>query len=47
MPAGVGISEAMQRVGLHRHCFCVPERADGDELHAFVSGLGAKSSTRC
>ena len=42
MPAGVGISEAMQRDELHRHSFLVPEPADGEELHAFVIELGTK-----
>jgi len=31
-----------QRVGLHHLCFRARERADVDELHAFVNGLGAK-----
>jgi catechol 2,3-dioxygenase-like lactoylglutathione lyase family enzyme len=43
-PAGehAGAAFDQRRVGLHHLCFRARERADVDELHAFVSQLGAK-----
>jgi catechol 2,3-dioxygenase-like lactoylglutathione lyase family enzyme len=43
-PAGehVGAAFDLRRVGLHHLCFRARECADVDELHAFVSQLGAK-----
>jgi catechol 2,3-dioxygenase-like lactoylglutathione lyase family enzyme len=43
-PAGehAGAVFDQRRVGLHHLCFRARERADVDELHAFVSQLGAK-----
>ena len=37
-----GAAFDQRRVGLHHLCFRARERADVDELHAFVNGLGAK-----
>ncbi len=37
-----GAKFEQQRVGLHHLCFRARERADVDELHAFVNTLGAK-----
>ena len=37
-----GATFDQRRVGLHHLCFRARERADVDELHAFVSQLGAK-----
>jgi len=41
-PAGehAGATFDQRRVGLHHLCFRARERADVDELHAFVSQLG-------
>ncbi len=43
-PAGehAGAAFDQRRVGLHHLCFRARERADVDELRAFVSQLGAK-----
>ena len=43
-PAGehAGAAFDQRRVGLHHLCFRARERADVDELHAFVSQIGAK-----
>ena len=43
-PAGehAGAAFDQRRVGLHHLCFRARERADVDELHGFVSQLGAK-----
>jgi catechol 2,3-dioxygenase-like lactoylglutathione lyase family enzyme len=37
-----GAAFEQNRVGLHHLCFRGTERADVDEVHAFVSGLRAK-----
>jgi catechol 2,3-dioxygenase-like lactoylglutathione lyase family enzyme len=37
-----GAAFEQKRVGLHHLCFRARERADVDELHAFVTKLGAK-----
>jgi catechol 2,3-dioxygenase-like lactoylglutathione lyase family enzyme len=37
-----GAAFEQKRVGLHHLCFRARERADVDELHAFVAKLGAK-----
>ena len=37
-----GAAFDQRRVGLHHLCFRARERADVDELHGFVSKLGAK-----
>ena len=41
-PEHAGAAFDQRRVGLHHLCFRARERADVDELHAFVSKLGAK-----
>ena len=41
-PEHAGAAFDQRRVGLHHLCFRARERADVDELHAFVSQLGAK-----
>jgi catechol 2,3-dioxygenase-like lactoylglutathione lyase family enzyme len=41
-PEHLGVAFDQRRVGLHHLCFRARERADVDELHAFVSKLGAK-----
>ena len=41
-PEHEGAAFEQKRVGLHHLCFRARERADVDELHAFVSKLGAK-----
>ena len=41
-PENAGAAFDQRRVGLHHLCFRARERADVDELHAFVSQLGAK-----
>ena len=41
-PEHAGATFDQRRVGLHHLCFRARERADVDELHAFVSQLGAK-----
>jgi len=40
-PEHEGAAFEQKRVGLHHLCFRARERADVDELHAFVSTLGA------
>jgi catechol 2,3-dioxygenase-like lactoylglutathione lyase family enzyme len=41
-----GAAFEQKRVGLHHLCFRARERADVDELHAFLTTLGAKSFAR-
>jgi catechol 2,3-dioxygenase-like lactoylglutathione lyase family enzyme len=41
-PEHAGAAFEQKRVGLHHLCFRARERADVDELHAFVNALGAK-----
>jgi catechol 2,3-dioxygenase-like lactoylglutathione lyase family enzyme len=41
-PEDAGATFDQRRVGLHHLCFRARERADVDELHAFVNKLGAK-----
>jgi catechol 2,3-dioxygenase-like lactoylglutathione lyase family enzyme len=41
-PEHAGAAFDQRRVGLHHLCFRARERADVDELHTFVSQLGAK-----
>jgi catechol 2,3-dioxygenase-like lactoylglutathione lyase family enzyme len=41
-PEHAGAAFDQRRVGLHHLCFRARERADVDELHAFVGKLGAK-----
>ena len=41
-PEHAGAAFDQRRVGLHHLCFRARERADVDELHAFVDKLGAK-----
>ena len=41
-PEHAGAAFDQRRVGLHHLCFRARERADVDELHAFVSKSGAK-----
>ena len=41
-PEHAGAAFDQRRVGLHHLCFRARERADVDELHIFVSKLGAK-----
>jgi len=41
-PEHAGAAFEQTRVGLHHLCFRARELADVDELHAFVSQLGAK-----
>jgi len=41
-PEFAGARFEQQRVGLHHLCFRARDRADVDELHAFVQRLGAK-----
>ena len=41
-PEHAGAAFEQNRVGLHHLCFRARERADVDELHAFLTTLGAK-----
>ena len=41
-PENAGAKFDQWRVGLHHHCWRARERADVDELHAFLLRIGAK-----
>lgn len=41
-PEHAGARFAQERVGLHHFCFRARERASVDELHAFLTEIGAK-----
>ena len=41
-PEHVGAKWEQFRVGLHHHCWRARERADVDEVHAFLVSVGAK-----
>ena len=41
-PEFAGAKYEQYRVGMHHHCWRARERADVDELHAFLVSIGAK-----